>query len=71
MLTTTPAYVVPADEIGHTGKRFSVGTGPFILNHGSPAVNWSLRKRENYFDGSAKVKGIVYRIIPEDLTASS
>jgi peptide/nickel transport system substrate-binding protein/oligopeptide transport system substrate-binding protein len=69
MLTTTPAYVVPADEIGHTGNDFSVGTGPFILKSWIPGSELVLEKKKYYFDGDAKVKGIVYRIIPEDLTA--
>src|SRR5208283_459096 len=64
MLTTTPAYVVPMDEVSRTGKTFFSGTGPFSLKSWSPNRELVLEKKEDYFDGSAKVKGIVYRIIP-------
>jgi peptide/nickel transport system substrate-binding protein/oligopeptide transport system substrate-binding protein len=69
MLTTTPAYVVSADELNHTGNVFPAGTGPFILKSWMPGRELVLEKKKDYFDGDAKVKGIVYRIIPEDLTA--
>jgi len=71
LLTMTAAYVVPSGEVERWGPDFSshpVGTGPFVLEQWSPSKELRLRKRKGYFDGDAKVKGMVYRIIPEDLT---
>ena len=72
LLTMTAAYVVPEEEVERWGPDFSshpVGTGPFILKEWLPNREIKLEKREDYFDRPAKVKGIIYRIIPEDLTA--
>jgi ABC-type transport system substrate-binding protein len=72
LLTMPAAYVVPKEEVRKWGPDFSthpVGTGPFILkewNHNSMLV---FTRNRRYFDKKAKVAGIVYRIIPEDLTA--
>ncbi len=72
LLTMPTAYVVPREEVQRWGPDFSthpVGTGPFILkewNHNSTLV---FVRNKRYFDEKAKVAGIVYRIIPEDLTA--
>jgi ABC-type transport system substrate-binding protein len=72
LLTMPAAYVVPREEVEKRGPDFStnpVGTGPFSLkewNHNSTLV---FVRNERYFDERAKVTGIVYRIIPEDLTA--
>jgi oligopeptide transport system substrate-binding protein len=72
LLTMTAAYVVPREEVEKWGPDFSshpVGTGPFIMREWLPNREIRLEKRDDYFDVPAKVKGIVYRIIPEDLTA--
>jgi ABC-type transport system substrate-binding protein len=72
LLTMTAAYVVPFEEVERQGADFSshpVGTGPFVLKGWLPNQELRLEKREDYFDGSAHVRGIIYRIIPEDLTA--
>ncbi len=71
ILTTTPAYVVHADELSHfsTCPSGAGGTGPFRLKSWMPDRELLLERKENYFDGRAKVRGIVYKIIPEDLTA--
>ncbi|MEW6675571.1 MAG: ABC transporter substrate-binding protein [Nitrospirota bacterium] len=71
LLTMTAAYVVPKEEVERWGPDFSshpVGTGPFVLKEWLPNRELKLEKREGYFDVPAKVKGIIYRIIPEDLT---
>lgn len=68
ILTTTPAYVVPVDKPGGQGDDFFGGTGPFRLKSWMPDREVVLERKENYFDGRAKVRGIVYKIIPEDLT---
>jgi ABC-type transport system substrate-binding protein len=72
LLAMTAAYVVPQEEVGRWGPDFSthpVGTGPFVLKEWRPNREIILEKREDYFSAPAKVKGIIYRIIPEDLTA--
>jgi len=75
ILTTTPAYVVPADELSRSGNDFLTsasgagGTGPFRLKSWMPDRELVLERKENYFDGRAKISGIVYKMIPEDLTA--
>ncbi len=71
LLTMTAAYVVPQEEIRRWGTDFSVhpmGTGPFVLGVWLSHRELRLERREDYFDGMAKVKGIIYRVIPEDLT---
>jgi ABC-type transport system substrate-binding protein len=62
MLTMTPAYVIPEEDIDK-------GTGPFSLKKWLHNRELILERNENYFGGNAKIKGIVYKIIPEDLTA--
>jgi ABC-type transport system substrate-binding protein len=72
LLAMTAAYVVPREEAEKWGLDFSghpVGTGPFILESWLPNREIRLIRRTDYFDQPAKVEGIIYRIIPEDLTA--
>lgn len=72
LMTMTAAYVVPREEVERRGADFSsrpVGTGPFVLQEWLPNRSILIKRREDYFDSPAKVKGILYRIIPEDLTA--
>lgn len=72
LLTMTAAYVIPKEEVDRYGKDFSVhpaGTGPFILNDWRHNTELLLRANDHYFADKAKVRGISYRIIPEDLTA--
>jgi ABC-type transport system substrate-binding protein len=72
LLAMTTAYVVPREEIERLGPDFGthpVGSGPYLLRewkHGSQLV---LAAREDYFEGRPKLKGICYKIVPEDLTA--
>jgi ABC-type transport system substrate-binding protein len=72
LLAMTAAYVVPEEEVKKWGWDFGthpVGTGPFVVrrwNHNSELV---LERNDRYFEGPARVKGIVYRVIPEELTA--
>jgi len=71
LLTMTAAYVVPEEEVKKWGVDFSshpVGTGPFILTHWLPSRELQLDARKDYFDNKPKIKGIIYKIIPEDLT---
>ena len=72
LLTMTAAYVVPQDEVERLGADFSshpIGTGPFQLKEWRNNNEITLVRNNNYFSEQAKVEGIVYRIIPEDLTA--
>ena len=72
MLTMTAAFVVPHEEVKKWGADFSShpsGTGPFVLKRWLPDRELVLDRRAGYFEGDVRIKGIVYRIIPEDLTA--
>lgn len=72
LLTMPAAYVVPLEEVLHQGQDFSsrpVGTGPFKLAEWLPNRHLRLDRTVGYFGQNAKVTGIVYRIIPEELTA--
>jgi peptide/nickel transport system substrate-binding protein/oligopeptide transport system substrate-binding protein len=72
LLTMTNAYVVPKEEVERLGPDFSsspVGTGPYVLESWHAGSEMVLSAREDYFEGPPRVDGIVYRLIPEDLTA--
>ena len=72
LLTMSAAYVVPSQEVEKLGPDFSshpIGTGPFVLREWLPNRELRLEKRDDCFDSPARVKGIIYRVIPEDLTA--
>jgi len=72
LMTMAAAYVVPKEEVEKWGVDFSnhpIGTGPFILREWQHNNRLLLERNEHYFSGRARVKGICYRVIPEDLTA--
>ena len=72
LLAMPAAYVVPYEEVKKWGPDFSshpVGTGPFVLKEWLQNRAIRLIRRDDYHDETAKVDGIIYRIIPEDLTA--
>ncbi len=72
LLAMTAAYVVPKESVEKWGEDFGThvsGTGPFNLEEWRHGRNLRLGAREDYFEGKPKIKGIIYRIIPEDLTA--
>ncbi|MCG2722029.1 MAG: ABC transporter substrate-binding protein [Thermodesulfovibrionales bacterium] len=74
LMAMTSAYVVPREEVEKWGPDFSshpIGTGPFLLKEWQPNREIRLDRRTDYFDRPAKMHGILYRIIPEDLTAVS
>jgi peptide/nickel transport system substrate-binding protein/oligopeptide transport system substrate-binding protein len=71
-LALPTAYCVPMEEVEKWKNDFSfhpVGTGPFILEEWRNNLSLKMVVNEHYFADKAKVKGIIYRIIPEDLTA--
>ena len=64
--------VVPREEVEKWGKRFSdhpCGTGPFKLKEWKHDNRLILVRNPDYYQGQAFLKGIVYRVIPEGLTA--
>ena len=72
LLTMTAAYVLPKEVVERLGADFSshpVGTGPFLLKEWRNNNEVILVRNNHYFSEHAKIEGIVYRIIPEDLTA--
>ncbi len=72
LLTMPAAYIIPEDEARTHGKDFGsqpTGTGPFYLDRWDHNNRLKLSKNEKYFGASPKVEGVVYRIIPEDITA--
>ncbi|MFC1770004.1 ABC transporter substrate-binding protein, partial [Nitrospirota bacterium] len=72
LLTMPAAYVIPFEEVLHQGADFSsnpVGTGPYVLKEWIPSQSMELERSVHYFNEMAKVEGIIYRIIPEALTA--
>ncbi len=72
LLAMTTAYVVPHEEVERLGQDFGtrpVGTGPFVLSEWKHGQSVTLLARDDYFEGKPRLKGIRYRVIPEDLTA--
>ncbi len=72
LLTMTAAYVVPREAIEESGADLSsrpVGTGPFRLREWRHNDRLILDRNDAYFGGRPHSAAIVYRIIPEDLTA--
>ena len=72
LLTMTTAYVVPREEVERLAQDFGthpVGSGPYILAEWKHGQYLKLTAREDYFEGKAKLNGIYYRVIPENLTA--
>jgi peptide/nickel transport system substrate-binding protein/oligopeptide transport system substrate-binding protein len=73
LMAMSSAYVVPQDVVEQYGTAFAtspdatVGTGPFILKEWDHNQHLLLQRNENYFNGSAYVDGLEYRIIAEPL----
>jgi len=72
LLAMPGAYVVPREEVERLGEGFSdhpVGTGPYILENWEHGNLLSLKANPEYFGENPKLAGILYRVIPEDLTS--
>jgi ABC-type transport system substrate-binding protein len=72
LLAMTTAYVVPREDVERLGQDFGthpVGTGPYVLTEWKHGQHLVLTARGDYFEGEPNLKGIFYRVIPEDLTA--
>jgi peptide/nickel transport system substrate-binding protein/oligopeptide transport system substrate-binding protein len=57
------------DRLGPDFGTHPVGTGPYVLAEWKHGQGLQLTARDDYFEGRPKLKGIYYRVIPEDLTA--
>lgn len=71
MLTMPAGYVVPKEQVQRWGVRFGLhpcGSGDFVLQDWLPSKEIRLRSRKLHLE-RGDIKGIVYRVIPEDLTA--
>lgn len=72
LLVMPTAYVVPKEDVERLGHDFGnqpVGSGPFLLADWKHGQSLLFQAREDYFETGPRVKGMYYRIIPEDLTA--
>lgn len=72
LLGMTAAYVIPREAEAQFGQDFGshpVGSGPYVLAEWLHGQSITLFARDSYFEGRPHLKGIVYRVIPEDLTA--
>ncbi|MFA5073924.1 MAG: ABC transporter substrate-binding protein [Nitrospirota bacterium] len=72
LLAMTTASIVPREEVERLGPDFGthpIGSGPYSLTEWKHGQHLILAAREDYFEGKPKLQGIVYRIIPENLTA--
>ncbi len=72
LLAMPTAYVVPKEVVEQRGADFGqhpAGSGPYVLTAWQNGRELLLTARQDYFDGRPKLKGIRYRVIPEDLTA--
>lgn len=72
LLTMAPGYVVSRKEVEARAENFGqmpAGTGPFVLKSWTPNGQLVLAPSARYHGPAPQVRGLVYRIIPEDLTA--
>ncbi len=72
LLGMTTAYAVPREEVLRLGANFGshpVGSGPFVLTDWKHGQEITLAARHDYHEGAPRISGILYRVIPEDLTA--
>ncbi|MFH1037962.1 MAG: ABC transporter substrate-binding protein [PVC group bacterium] len=66
------ASIIPREETEKPGETFSdhpCGTGPFRLVEWGHNNRIVLERNPDYFDGPPRLAGILYRVIPETLTA--
>jgi len=72
ILGMTTAYAVPREEVLRLGADFGsrpAGSGPYALSEWTHGQRITLTARKDYHEGPPRLSGIIYRIIPEDLTA--
>jgi len=68
LLAMPPAYVVHSGAASSDLSSNPIGTGPFRLTEWKRGRELTLSRNDDYFAGGANIKGVAYRIIPEDLT---
>ena len=71
MLTVPAGFVVPGEEVKKLGKDFSfkpTGAGYYYLEKWESGLEIRLKLRDE-ISRQSNIKGIIYRIIPEDITA--
>lgn len=68
LLAMPPGYIVPLGAVGREFSSNPIGTGPFRLKEWKRGRELVLSRNDEYFSERAKITGVVYRIIPEDLT---
>ena len=72
LLGMTAAYAVPREEIERLGQDFGthpVGSGPYAMKEWRHGQRIVLAARPHPPDEGPRLQGIIYRVIPEDLTA--
>ncbi|HEX9021444.1 MAG TPA: ABC transporter substrate-binding protein [Nitrospirota bacterium] len=72
LLAMTTAYIVPREDVERLGQDFGThpaGSGPYQLTEWKHGQRLVLTAREDYFEGKPRLRGMIYRIIPENLTA--
>lgn len=72
LMTMTAAYIVDRKAVERLGPEFGgspVGTGPYRVKHWRRDRELVLEARPDYWAGAPNLSGIVYKIIPEHLTA--
>ncbi|MDH4099288.1 MAG: ABC transporter substrate-binding protein [Nitrospirota bacterium] len=72
LLAMPAGYVVPKEEIERWREDFGshpVGTGPYQLTEWQQGRGVLLSANPAYFDRKPSLKGVYYRIIPDEMTA--
>jgi peptide/nickel transport system substrate-binding protein/oligopeptide transport system substrate-binding protein len=72
LLGMTTAYAVPREDVARLGADFGShpsGSGPYVLTEWKHGQSISLTARGDSVEGRPRLAGIIYRVIPEDLTA--
>lgn len=67
LLTMPGCYIISKDSYQQGGEI--IGSGPFMISEWKRDDHIKLDRNTEYFDGDPLIKGIVLKIIPEDLTA--
>lgn len=67
LLTMPNCYIISKNS--YQREREIIGSGPFKLTEWKRDERIYLEKNSRYFNSRAKINGIVFKIIPEDLTA--
>lgn len=73
LLAMPNAAVLPRGPVREKGDdffRLPLGSGPFRLEKWERGAELSLSANRNYFRGRPGLAGIIYRVIPEELTAA-